>query len=377
MRYRRKAGASLLIAATMIVGSCGDGSAESDAANALFTYQGKSEKFDEIFRRNGPLTLSESKDVLNVAPEITLDGDVVWASDPEETQVRKYNRQGELIFAFGKRGQGPGELDQPIQAVPLGGDTLLVLDRGQIPQMVLYDTAGDTARFIGSVNRPTEVRDVHMLAKLSDGRFAVAAGWQSLRVPMGVDIGEITEIREGAGSRFVGAFSELSLARGVPSELVRTYMAFAQTVVGARDSLLFVAAMMQDTITVYNVNSDAQRSFALPTQNFRPFIPYPDNAALMSVREWRAAFSVIDKIFAVSDSVLVVQFADIDIHNRQTLFTLVGVDFDGRRLIEINGVPRLLAWDDDAAVFVGMRENDLLPSHLEWYSMHGVNAGER
>ncbi|MDR0787830.1 MAG: hypothetical protein LBG44_08200, partial [Gemmatimonadota bacterium] len=330
-----------------------------------------------IFRQEELVRLSETKEVLTVSPEIALDSDVIWVADPDETQVRKYSRQGDLIFAFGTRGRGPGEMESPVQVVPLGGDTLLVVDRGRIPQISLYDTAGDTARFIGYVDRPNEARNIAMIAKIADGRFAVAAGHESMRVPFGVDIGDITKIREGTSTRFVGTFTELKLPGGVPEELVQTYTALAQTIVGARDSLLFVASMTQDTIHVYNINTNTQRSFVLPTSKFRPLtaLTINEDRTIQGANAWRESFSTIGNIFAISDSVIVVQFSDF--RDRRATFSLVGVDYSGRRLFEINDSPRMLAWDEESHRSLGHRENDLLPSNLAWYSMRDVNGAGR
>jgi hypothetical protein len=79
---------------------------------------------------------------------ITVDsGGRIFAVDNGAHTVRVFGPDGRFRFSIGRRGQGPGELNEPC-CVALRGDTLWVRDNGN-NRYVLY-TVGDTAAVYGA-----------------------------------------------------------------------------------------------------------------------------------------------------------------------------------------------------------------------------------
>lgn len=84
------------------------------------------------------LTLEPAFEIGGARTEIGYVGDVdfnddgsLWVLDRMNARVLRYDSDGNRVAAFGRRGEGPGELSDPI-AIAASGRTLIVMDRGGV-----------------------------------------------------------------------------------------------------------------------------------------------------------------------------------------------------------------------------------------------------
>lgn len=83
---------------------------------------------DEAVTWSGRIALSENANVINVTPNVRLDGDGFLVADAGEAQFRIYDHAGELVNYFGSRGSGPGEFRSASVATRLVDGSILAFD---------------------------------------------------------------------------------------------------------------------------------------------------------------------------------------------------------------------------------------------------------
>ncbi len=64
--------------------------------------------------------------------DVDSDGNIYFLNDrPQKNYIIKFDRNGNFVTAFGPRGQGPGELREPLFPVITDQDEVLVMDEGK------------------------------------------------------------------------------------------------------------------------------------------------------------------------------------------------------------------------------------------------------
>ncbi len=114
-----------LFLAAAAQGACADGlppsfpfAAEAGAAAA----------FSDVFEVVDTMALEERDDVIIANPSVTFDGEHLVMSDMYAFQARVYATSGELLWAGGRRGSGPGEFTGPVMARRDRAGRIVVLD---------------------------------------------------------------------------------------------------------------------------------------------------------------------------------------------------------------------------------------------------------
>jgi hypothetical protein len=99
---------------------------------------------------------------LAIAPDLSA-----YVLLPDDARVQVYDRAGKFLRTIGRKGQGPGELEQPL-TLGLVGDTLWILDATS--RVSLFSRSGVFHRsFTARVSSPTNGASTTPLAVLADG----------------------------------------------------------------------------------------------------------------------------------------------------------------------------------------------------------------
>lgn len=84
--------------------------------------------------------------------DVDSEGNIFFGNDrPQENYILKFDRNGNFVTAFGRRGQGPGELREPLFPVITNQDEVLIMDEGK-RKLFIFTKEGD---FIKSIPQDT------------------------------------------------------------------------------------------------------------------------------------------------------------------------------------------------------------------------------
>jgi hypothetical protein len=100
--------------------------------------------FAEVFDVVGRITLEEVEGVVTVTPSMQPDkaGGHLLA-DGRAHQIRRYGPEGQLLWHFGREGQGPGEFLFPVSAAPAGERVIIAELEGRLSRV--DPASGDVA----------------------------------------------------------------------------------------------------------------------------------------------------------------------------------------------------------------------------------------
>jgi len=97
--------------------------------------------------------------------DVDADGNIYFLNnESQENFILKFDRNGNFITAFGRMGQGPGELQMPILPIITGQGEVLILDQGQ-RKLCYFTKEGDFIK-----NIPQEVTTI-ALFPLENGKY--------------------------------------------------------------------------------------------------------------------------------------------------------------------------------------------------------------
>lgn len=340
----------------------------TDGASADFPHS--TQEFSAIFEIGSSLDLEEADGVVTVTPEITPHGDELWVADAGEAQVRKYSRTGDLIVAFGKRGQGPGEMDTPAKALPISEEAILVVDRFRSPNFGIWRDAEGIPEFLGyaAFDGPGMFSGARLLA---DGRIVLASSMTTVAsadsLPFGLFVGAIDSTL--TSGRFQSTFAPIDIATSIPPNLIAAHSTGGWPMIDVRKSIVAVASSLQDTIRLYDAETLSTSVIPLRISEFRPVgePPVESWSSATIYQTWLESFSQIDKLFLPYDDLIVVQY--LDVIDRAPEYHLLGITARGCPLFHARNVPRLLAWDELTERFIGYRTSDGYPNQLAWYAL--------
>ncbi|HEU4452687.1 MAG TPA: hypothetical protein VFR81_06480 [Longimicrobium sp.] len=289
---------------------------------------GSARDFDEHIRRERDIRLAESQSVLNVNPRVEVDrlGGFLIA-DANEAQVRRYAPDGRLLWAFGRKGQGPGEFLRLSTALRTRGDTILAAEiSGRVS---LIDPAGSRLARL----RQTGLGPLYDGTLVGDSLVVFAA-----REGGKVDTPLLHVWNVGKDSVTSRFFRTPAAPRGLESAY-----AFAGTAdVAARGDTLAAVFALSDTVFLFDVRGRLLERVPIPFQRFRrPTEPMPKLAGIDEYRKWASGFSAISQIHWLSDGSFIIQYFDTD--GMTPRWRLAHLTRRGRRLFEVLDSPQLLA----------------------------------
>ncbi len=80
--------------------------------------------------------------------DVDSEGNIFFVNDkPQDNYILKFDRNGNFITAFGRKGQGPGELQGPIYPVVTNQDEVLIMDEGR-RKLFFFTKEGDYIKSI-------------------------------------------------------------------------------------------------------------------------------------------------------------------------------------------------------------------------------------
>ena len=80
--------------------------------------------------------------------DVDADGNIYFSNDrPQENFFLKFDRNGNFVTAFGRKGQGPGELLEPMFLIINNQDEVLIMDEGK-RKLFFFTKEGDYIKSI-------------------------------------------------------------------------------------------------------------------------------------------------------------------------------------------------------------------------------------
>ena len=273
------------------------------------------------------IELDETDAVINVAPAVRVDpsGGFLIA-DSREVQLRRYNGSGELLRAFGRRGEGPGELRMPTVLIRAPGGNLLGFDFSF--RLVVFDSTGATVQ--RTVRTPFIRVDG---AYRWDDSVVVVAGQLA-----GSTNQFLLHLWDVTGDSVRASFFDPVSSDAAP--LARS-VGWASVTQGTD----YVVATYSPTDTLYVLDRGGTtiRRIPIPIDGFRHIAPPPTRIA---TPEWITSYDLVSAVHAMMDGHLLVEWMRPTLDERQWNLVLVAPDgsevftlYDTARLLTvINGV---------------------------------------
>lgn len=327
---------SRLLSATLgtfvVLAACADTSTRPSASYPFSPGAGRTVAgFADVFQVVDTLVMAENDSVVIGSPGVRFDGEHFVMTDLFSGQVRLYARSGELLWARGRQGDGPGEFLAPVSARRTTDGRVVVADVSAA-RATYFDPASDLEPVTEEVPfLPLDYIDV------GDGR----------RLVVGEEV-------VSDGSQFM-----LHLWNATSSTVERSFMAdpFPPELAAAWENLVYVAAQVaKDTIWAVSALSDSAYAFLLdgvPAGTVPlPLSPQPEtDGDLASL--WRVAH-----LHMLDDGDIAVQLYDVDMETQARSWHLAVVGRDGTPRALLRDTPKLYVVADDVFYFQS-------PDHLE------------
>lgn len=260
------------------------------------------------------IRLEENDEVINVEPRVRPDPHGGYlVADAREAQLRRYDRNGALVRAFGRKGDGPGEFRSPSAALRLSDGAILGVDRGG--RYTLFDSAAGAIVRTGRV----PVSPVWEVEVLDDSTLLIAGG-SSMQGPRlhrwKLFSDAVSNSFFTPPSRRVGGLASAAVG---PAGIVATFG-------------------LADTVYVFGTDGTERIKIPIRSGNFRR---YADSPGWPPPPEWRSSFSVVEDANWLPDGSILVQFAYL--RDGGPEWHLLNVTAEGETRFALANVPRLLA----------------------------------
>ena len=285
-------------------------------------------RFADYVHQVGEIQLAEPRNALSVDPRVQVDrlGGFLVA-DASEAQVRRYDPDGGLLWAFGRKGRGPGEFLRLSTAVRTRGNSILAAEING--RLSLIDSTGSRLERL----RQTRLGPLYDGAAVGDSLvvFAARVGGQ-MQSPL-------LHVWDVESDSIVASFFETPKA---PKRFESAY-AFAGTAdVAARGDTLAAVFALSDTVYLFDLRGRLLDRVPIPFLRFRrPTEPMPKLASLDEYRKWASSFSAISQVLWLTDGSFLVQYFDTDGISPE--WRLLHFSRRGARRFEVLDSPRLLA----------------------------------
>lgn len=310
----------LLAAAAILAVGCDEG--ESASLQTL----------EDVVAFGPTIELEESDDVINVTPAVTLDprGGFLVA-DEREGQLRRYGASGALLWHAGRMGSGPGEFRSLAMALRLPDGSVLAAERSG--SFTLFDSAGTTAG--------ERIRNPFMLVEdmdvVNDSTVLVAARLEGRRgTGPGLHLWDLRTRR--VRSSF---FDPLAAA---PNQTAAIIAGWSKASVRG-DSVAAIFAL-SDTIYRFTLDGRPIDKRPIPFAHFRAVPRENPSGAVDPVRraQFLSSFDYVADVHWLPDGRILVPYQSVLADRALTrAHHLFAMDAAGKRLFEVQDVPRLLA----------------------------------
>lgn len=286
----------------------------------------------------GPdIRLEENSEVINVAPAVNMDSTGRFlVADSREAQVRVYSPQGELLYRFGSKGYGPGELQHPTAAFRTSSGAIAVTDMDG--KIVVFDSVGSSlARTVRTPLGPLyDASPVNDSLVLLIGRLGAQISTPLLH---------LWNIRSDSLVRSFFPAPELK-------QELRGASAFMGTADAAvRGDTVASVFALTDTLYLFRLNGQQIGKIPIPFSHARLLeTPLPTNGSPEKMQQWRESFSSITNIFWQRDGSFLIQYYDTE--GAELRWRLLKMKRNGDLVFDVRDAPRLLASSDTILYFV-------------------------
>lgn len=313
----------LAIALTQIVGC---GAADSTGILAELV------SIEDVVDWGRDITLEENPRVINVSPIVSFDprGGMLIV-DSKEAQLRRYGVNGELLWAAGRKGGGPGEFNAPNRSLRLGTGEILVADYSK--KFVVFDSiAGEVTRTID-----TPFRRIEHLLIVNDSILLVAA---MLNGDFNSPLLHLWNYRSNEVLKSFG-LAPFESGNNQTAAVIASWSR-----ISTRGDTLAAIFSLRDSVYFYTLDGEYLDTKWLPSNKFRQA---PDDGPVGSdvdQAKWLGTFDFMYNIHWLEEGDLLVTYMTV-IPERalEREFHLVRMRRDGAGVFEIRNSPKLLALD--------------------------------
>ncbi len=292
---------------------------------------------DSVFEHVETIVLEENDDVINVTPDVTVQADGSFLiADGREARIRIYDRGGNFVTQFGRKGEGPGEFGLPVKASRRPDGSLLVVDfsRG----LLEFDSSG--TRFLRRTQPP--IMPLYDAQQMNDNEFLVAGLHQGATHPR-----PLMHIWDAQSDTVPFSFFP------TPGDsLVRLAARnFGSSEFARRGDTIAAIAAFSDTIYLFDGSDyDPLAKVPLPMRGFKRMTTYDPTGGPLEFDKWLAELNLLVNIYWLEDRTLLVQYQQP--RGTDNEWSLLHTTIDGRRYFDLRNTPKLLAVDGDLLFFV-------------------------
>ncbi|MGQ0814229.1 MAG: hypothetical protein ACT4O1_07155 [Gemmatimonadota bacterium] len=276
--------------------------------------------------------IEETADVINVAPIVTVDFDGGFlVADAREAQLRKYSREGKLLWHFGGKGAGPAEFQMPRGIIRLTSGKLVAADLNN--KLVVIDADGQKLR--KSLQIPLQhIQDIEAI----DDTLILISGMRGSEFK-GPRI-HVYNIRSGTIVR--SFFEPGKAARNEVAAIVGGWVKLS-----IRKDTVAAVFSLADTIFLHNTQGALLRRIPIKSRGFRHVPPEPSNAKnAMQRAEWLSSFDYMADVHQLDTGGFIVAYMSLapEAALEQT-WHVIRLGPEHHVLAEIRDLPKLLTVD--------------------------------
>lgn len=172
--------------AAVALGGCGNAEAGSDIAGTYTVLDGSRMAPAQLTHlATVKLGIGDSVSFVNDVVDMAVSGDTIYVLDSFDYSVKVFSRDGDYLFRFGRKGEGPGEFIDPFDIEVENGLTM-VADPGRGRAINLFTPSGEFIEWIEVETTRTQtafdVYDNRLYILTPAIRFPEREGWNILTV---------------------------------------------------------------------------------------------------------------------------------------------------------------------------------------------------
>lgn len=331
-----------LAALIVVITACGGSDKPADSPSASSTPVVDSVAFAEAFEVLRVVTLEETDEVVTVTPRVTTDrpGELL-VTEPQEAQVRVYDRDGSLKSVIGRRGAGPGEFQMPISARRTGDDRIVVPDV-MLSRITFLDvTRPDSVEtFVATIQPVLDVQD------LGGGRFLLSG------IDASSDQPNFLHIWNPQTNQIERSFLPMMDERG---------RMFASTSATIEADTIWAVWALSDTLYKYNRNGDEIDKILMTLPRPGAELPTSELGTIVS-EEAMAGFSDVTQVVSAFPVGSDIAIQTAQMRGREAEYDLMIIDREGQVKYQLIASQRLLFVDGDELYFAD--PTSLLPNRI-------------
>lgn len=291
---------------------------------------------ESVFRRIHTVTLEESSEVINVAVDVTVEGDGSFLiADAGEARVRKYDSAGRLVYQFGSKGDGPGEFGMPLEVHRLPGTgRLRVLDISK----GLLEFGPNGEGYIRASRPP--IAPAYTAASLDEGRTLVAGIVSGAEDPR-----RLLHVWDLEADTMLRSFFP------TPGDSLTRLVArnFGWADFDRRGDSTVAVAAFTDTVFVFGPQWEEIDRVPLPMDEF-PRIRSFDARTPDEIEAWLEERLLIIDVHWLGDRSLLIQYQRP--RGTDNEWNLLWTNLSGDRILSVTNTPQLLAVHADRLYFL-------------------------